>query len=334
MSFNDDLTSDIERFFKETNFTYNFRNKQAERIFSYIKCGNSSLMGTCLSYPFIAGHNIILVPQSFDSSDIRDKALLAHEFAHAVSHDLNEVSNINIYIYSIFIFLFSIIYSVSFSIIWPLIMMMGLCIYYCFITHYNSVGLREEEANLAALRFIESKYGKEYMAEVALKLLKLRQLIFINATNKRIVNFFSEYNQIYYLSQFISQSNIKILINKLIVDEERIRHDNNISTFKRKCQIVKLNCLLRIYKTTKKIETTKGLNPILYSGLFMASVIISCSCILFMSYNLFSTYPAIISTKQFVAFILICLLLFVIIRIIIVKLWKKRLELEEQIGLQ
>jgi len=38
MSFNDDLTSDIERFFKETNFTYNFRNKQAERIFSYIKC--------------------------------------------------------------------------------------------------------------------------------------------------------------------------------------------------------------------------------------------------------------------------------------------------------
>lgn len=334
MNFNNELTSDIEQFFKDTNYTYNFRNKQTERIFSYIKCGNSSLIGTCLSYPFIAGHNIILVPHSFDSSNIRDKALLAHEFAHVVSHDLNEVSNINIYIYSLCLFIFSIIYSVSFSIIWPSIVIAGVCIFYCFVTHYNSLGLREMEANLASLSFIENKYGKEYMKEVALKLLKLRQVIFINTTNIGVLNYFSEYNQIYYLSQFVLESKRNDLRYKLIINKEKIQQDTNISIFKRIFQIVKLNCLLRIYKTTKQIETTNGLCPMLYGGLFIVSVITCSIWTLIMSFKLFSTYPVVMDAKQFVALILTCILLLVIIRFIIVKLWKRRLKLEERIGLQ
>ena len=134
---------------------YQIGNKNGGKRTAVIRLNR--MLGQFKSYTLYNAISVIFVPKSFDSKKLTNRTILAHEFAHCVSHDLLLVLKKQFH-YSASILVLLVLFSSILVIIqvWP--------------TAYSEI-----EANNKALEVIKTLYGQDAMTESAKCLLELRQ---------------------------------------------------------------------------------------------------------------------------------------------------------------
>lgn len=330
--FSDSLTQDIENYFKGANATYNYRNRLADREFMFVKCPD--LIGSCLSYPFIAGPTIILVPSTFDSTFPRDKALLAHEFMHCIAHDLNVTLHTNMRLFCYLFLVISIIISCLYSIIWPTILGIVYLSYTLFLTHFSLLGNMEQEANLIGLRYVEDRFGTKEMQEAATTMIKMRQIQFLDKVQHLGPTYISEYNQIHFLSYFVSSEEKQVLAQRLKKKAKKNIENESESMKKRKFTHTKILNLAKIYDSPYIYESTHGVNMYAFSSGYIFFTIIIVPFALYFSTLLYNwIFPA-LTLNAFLVIGILLIFIFILIKIINKRLWNKRAFLTRKIGVQ
>lgn len=231
---------------------------QVSNLYSYI------------SHSFTAGYSVIIIPETFDETEKRDIALLAHEYIHAAFHNTNKTLNVELLFVAITVLLIGIPLFVTslnvFFFTWILL-------FFCFTLFYIKTslhGIREIEANLFGLRYIEDTFGERDLEQVSLKLLKMRQQEFLNDDKrKNFTNklFSSDLNQIKYLVIFTSLEERKKIVNRLIIQKGK---ENN------RTKRIKIHNLLRVYrKTVFQWKSTHGIQLFPFSGTYLFSLVFS-----------------------------------------------------------
>lgn len=130
----------------------------------------NTLLGHYKCFPIYNGTSVVFVPKTFYPQAIKDKVLLAHEFAHCVSHDLMLVFRKQFYCSAIVLLLIVLVADVSIGIKIAAILLSGmLSLLQCWPLVYNEI-----TANNHALEVIYRLYGKNEMLESAKYLLKVR----------------------------------------------------------------------------------------------------------------------------------------------------------------
>lgn len=129
------------------------------------------MLGQFKSYTLYNAISVIFVPKSFDSKKLTNRTILAHEFAHCVSHDLLLVLKKQFH-YSASILVLLVLFS-SIS-IWIKIITVILAVLLVIIQVWPTA-YSEIEANNKALEVIKTLYGQDAMTESAKCLLELRQ---------------------------------------------------------------------------------------------------------------------------------------------------------------
>lgn len=330
--FTDSLTQDIEDYFKSANATYNHRNRLADREFLFVRC--PELMGSCLSYPFIAGPTIILVPSTFDSTYPRDKALLAHEFMHCVAHDLNVTLHTNMRLFSFLFFAVAITVSCVYSVIWPTILGVLYLCYTLFITYFSLLGNMEQEANLIGLRYVEDRFGIKEMQDAAVMMIKMRQIQFIDKVQRVGQTYISEYNQIHFLSYFVPIEEKQKLAQRLIKKAKKNAENETISKKERQFTHAKMLNLAKIYDSTYMYESTHGVNMYAYSSGYIIFTLIMVPVLLYLSSLLFDWYFPKLTINGSLLVGIILIAIFILIRKINKVIWNKRSFLTRKIGKQ
>ncbi len=223
-----------------------------------------------ISYSFPSGYSVILVPETFNEAEKRDVALLAHEYTHAAFHNVNNVLNIEVLLASITVLLFGILLFVVNS---NVLLLIWILLFFCFTLFYIKTslhGIREIEANLFGLRYIEDTFGESDLEQVSLKLLKMRQQTFLNDKDSNYFTnklYSSELNQIKNLVIFASLEERKKLVDRLLAQKEKEKN---------RTKRIKILNLLRVYrKTTSQWHSTHGIQMFPFSGVYLLSIILT-----------------------------------------------------------
>jgi len=130
----------------------------------------NTLLGQYKCFPIYNGTSVVFVPKTFYSKAIKDRVLLAHEFAHSVSHDLMLIFRKHFYCSAIILPLIVLVTDVSIGIKIAVILLSGIL----SLLQFWPLAHNEIEANNHALEVIYKLYGKKEMQESAKYLLKVR----------------------------------------------------------------------------------------------------------------------------------------------------------------
>lgn len=129
------------------------------------------VFGRFISVAFYNSTSVIFVPKTFYPKSIKDRVLLAHEFAHCVSHDLMLMFREQLYISTI---LFAAIVVISNVSLWLSILTVAIAIIFSLLQIWP-IAYNEIAANNHALEVIETLYGSDSMMESAKCLLNMRE---------------------------------------------------------------------------------------------------------------------------------------------------------------
>lgn len=324
-----DLTSNLESYFKKT--AYNIKGRLNDKQFVFVMC--PKLAGCCLSYPYTFGENIILLPATFDFNYPRDIALLAHEMTHCLAHELYRSLYILEYFLCATIITIAITYSFLTNTWWAGVVAFALpCIVGCNI-YLSSIGSREQDANLWALRFIEDEYSVESMRNAATVLMKLRQVQYLDKCKFPGPIFFSEQNQIHFLSYLVPlDESVKMAwrLVKKAQNNPNYRGNSLQHTFLQ----YKYEYLVSLYEKGSKLSSTHGITIASHSKIevcvFFAYIILAYLAIY--TTDMFSYVPS-ISWWCIVGVTIFFFLFKLTGKILNITLWKIKLKLTEKIGI-
>lgn len=159
---------------------FQWGNRQGDKRTIVIRA--NKLFGQFKSFAFYNASSFIFVPKTFYPQSVKDRILLAHEFAHCVSHDLMLASKKQFYCSAIILPLFVL---VSDAPVWMKISAILLASVLALLQFWP-IAYNEIEANNHALEVVNTLYGAEAMSESAKYLLKVRtETLHKNIHNQR-----------------------------------------------------------------------------------------------------------------------------------------------------
>lgn len=192
----------------------------------------------------------------------------------------------------------------------------------------------EQEANLIGLRYVEDRFGIKEMQDAAVMMIKMRQIQFIDKVQRVGQTYFSEYNQIHFLSYFVPIEEKHKLAQRLIKKAKKNAENETISKKERLFTHAKMLNLAKIYDSTYMYESTHGVNMYAYSSGYIIFTLIMVPVLLYLSSLLFDRYFPKLTINGGLLVGIILIAIFILIRKINKVLWNKRTFLTRKIGKQ
>lgn len=147
---------------------FQWGNRQGDKRTIVIRA--NKLFGQFKSFAFYNASSFIFVPKTFYPQSMKDRILLAHEFAHCVSHDLMLAFKRQFYCSAIILPLFVLVSDIP---AWMKISAILLASVLALLQFWPIV-YNEIIANNHALEVVNTLYGAKSMSESAKYLLKVR----------------------------------------------------------------------------------------------------------------------------------------------------------------
>lgn len=163
----DDIIREIDTEMRKYQL-FKWGNRYGEKRTIIIRV--NKLLKQFKSFAFYNASSVVFVPKTFYPQSVKDKILLAHEFAHCVSHDLMLVFKKQFYCSAVILSLFVLVSSVSvwikiFTILFASILV---------LLQFWPIVYNEIVANNHALEIMNTLYGAEAMLKSAKYLLDVR----------------------------------------------------------------------------------------------------------------------------------------------------------------
>lgn len=183
---------------------FQWGNKQGNKRIIVIRA--NKLFGQFKSFAFYNASSFIFVPKTFYPQSVKDRILLAHEFAHCISHDLMLTFKKQFYCSAIILLLFVLVPDVPVWIKISAILLASVLV----LLQFWPIVYNEIEANNHALEVINTLYGEKAMSESAKYLLKVRtETLHKNIENKRYkLAYTIEKLQIEYLQRCVKKNTL------------------------------------------------------------------------------------------------------------------------------
>ena len=163
----DDIIKEIDTEMRKYQL-FQWGNRQGDKRTIVIRA--NKLFGQFKSFAFYNASSFIFVPKTFYPQSMKDRILLAHEFAHCVSHDLMLAFKRQFYCSAIILPLFVLVSDIP---AWMKISAILLASVLALLQFWP-IAYNEIIANNHALEVVNTLYGAKSMSESAKYLLKVR----------------------------------------------------------------------------------------------------------------------------------------------------------------
>lgn len=163
----DDIIKEIDTEMRRYQL-FQWGNRHGEKRMIVVRV--NKLFGQFKSFAFYNESSVVFVPKTFYPQSVKDRVLLAHEFAHCVSHDLMLAFRKQFYCSAIILLGLVL---VSDALVWMKISAILLSVVLSLLQFWPVV-YNEIEANNHALEVINTLYGAAAMSESAKYLLRVR----------------------------------------------------------------------------------------------------------------------------------------------------------------
>lgn len=339
-SYTTELIDKISDYYNNTNYTFSFRSKIAPRQFAIGISKN--FMGGLYSFPFLSGSSIILLPCTFDDEDLRDQALLAHEFSHCISHDMLQTIKYNQYIFSMLFIILALYYVFIIPNMIFCATLLGFALMIYYIARYSFLTNIETEANADSLKYIYDNYGDTMVNKISYKFLniRLRQLCH-NCSQMHKVQYYSELNQIYELISILdaeTRERVSKSVDKLYTETNMVYKEIFYKNKKRDNDKLKLLSTLRVIKRYLKLPGNNVINRqrLALTPLYMILFPIAVSLLVIGYASVFKTIEPYLNGCYFklsVFFTALGIFSFIILNKYNRTLWNKRKNIQGFIGI-
>ena len=165
------------------------------------------LFGQFKSFVSYCSISVIFVPRTFYPQSVKDRILLAHEFAHCVSHDLMLVLSKLLRLSAILLPLIVLVADIP---VWIKVAAILSAVTLRLLSSWPAV-YNEIEANNHALEVIKTLYGADAMAESAKYLLRIRTETMQQQARKkkyRLGAYIAEQLQIKFLQKCVDENRL------------------------------------------------------------------------------------------------------------------------------
>ena len=237
-SYSHPILENIISYFSDYNLTVNFRNKISNRGLFIAKVEKQ--IGSLYSFPFMYGRSVILLPETFDETELRDRILFAHEYSHCISHDLMITLENSIIALSIMILCLGVISMFFTSVGWVLYVSIFVSVLSIISTKLSFQTKIETEANADSIAY--AKYAGSpnyYKVQETILLLFKNRLNSLIATRCKLytMKFFSELNQLYELITIFDDT-FRPKITQCIKEKYNVSHPVMTKAYRCKLKVI------------------------------------------------------------------------------------------------